>query len=709
MIEWFDGNPPVGATQSWTVSAWVRPAGAITTPTLVAGFGDGIDYAGSQRYLAADAGSWFVWIGSKTSVRDTAERRPDRVSPPAGTAEVAVNQWQHLAATFDGSSLSFYVNGKLAANEKVTLTEAAMQPLIAPPPAWKNGGCFSGKIADFQILPRALSAGEVAKLAQVPHPSLDRLTFRQAPDGPTPVNRWTDFRGGRNFAPQNPDSFPKPVPAVTTTRTPKLSPCPASALAAAGQLFLDSGWELADAATVTAKPTEISRSGFDTHAWYDATVPGTVLTTLVQQGVYPDPLHGLNNLLIPDLAKKTWWYQVKFSTPEQWKGRTVHLTFNGTNYYSRVWLNGRELGSVSGALIRGEFDATPALAASGPNVLAVRVWPSPHFWIGREESVKAGTGENGAEGTMDGPSFFPSEGWDWIPTIRDRNTGIWQPVVLRATVPVTLGGPARGHHAARLPDLSVAVVTIQTEVRNLTAREQRITVEGSLGDVKFSLPAVLAPGETKVVTADPSNVPALAMRNPRLWWPNGYGEPALHDLSLRVLDDARRESDRLAQRVGLRQMSYDYLPASDQTLKKTPLVIKVNGERIFILGGNWGLDDAMKRSPTERLEPYFRLHRDAHVTMIRNWVGQQTQESFLRAGGQVRHPRLERFLDVYQRLQLRRPPTPNAGWRTPPTRSGVTATTRASPSGAVATRVTRRTGSTSPSRRKSTISTARAL
>ena len=53
----------------------------------------------------------------------------------------------------------------------------------------------------------------------------------------------------------------------------------------------------------------------------------------------------------------------------------MHLTFNGTNYYSRVWLNGRELGSVSGAFIRGVFDATPALAATGPNVLAVRIWP----------------------------------------------------------------------------------------------------------------------------------------------------------------------------------------------------------------------------------------------------------------------------------------------------------------------------------------------
>ncbi len=628
VIEWFDGAPPVGAKQAWTVSAWVRPTAAMADPTLVAGFGDGIDYIGAQRYLAADASGWFVWIGNRDSPKMDNRKGPDRVSPPPGTAPVVVNQWQHLAATFDGATLSFYVNGKPVAGEKTALTEAAMQPLIAPPPAWKNGGCFAGKVAGFNIQNRALSAAEISASMQATPAALDALSYQRAPDGPTPVNRWTEFRGPRNFGPQNPDSFPKPVPAVTTTRTPKLSPRPVPGLAPDGQLTLDRGWELADAATVEAKPVEISRPGFDTRAWYDATVPGTVLTTLVQQGVYPDPLHGLNNLLIPDLAKKTWWYRVEFPTPEQWKGRTVHLTFNGTNYYSRVWLNGRELGSVSGAFIRGVFDATPALAANGPNVLAVRVWPSPHFWIGQEESVKAGAGPNGAEGTMDGPSFFPSEGWDWIPTIRDRNTGIWQSVVLRATGPVALGDPRVVTTLPKSPDLSVAEVTVQAEARNLTAKEQAVTLEGALGEVKYTLRAVLGPGETKILTADPSNVPALAMRNPRLWWPNGYGEPTLHDLSLRLLDASGQESDRLAQRVGLRQMSYDYLPASGKTANKTPLVVKVNGERIFVLGGDWGLDDAMKRSSTERLEPYFRLHRDAHVTMIRNWVGQQTQENF---------------------------------------------------------------------------------
>jgi hypothetical protein len=60
----------------------------------------------------------------------------------------------------------------------------------------------------------------------------------------------------------------------------------------------------------------------------------------------------------------------------------------------------------------------------------------------------------------------------------------------------------------------------------------------------------------------------------------------------------------------------------------TDLVIKVNGVRIAVRGGNWGMDDSRKRVSREHLEPYFRLHREANLNMIRNWVGQNTEETF---------------------------------------------------------------------------------
>ena len=62
-VAWFDGTPPTEASAAWTISAWVKPGAALSAPTIVAGFGDGVDYIGAQRYLCADAKGWFFWYG----------------------------------------------------------------------------------------------------------------------------------------------------------------------------------------------------------------------------------------------------------------------------------------------------------------------------------------------------------------------------------------------------------------------------------------------------------------------------------------------------------------------------------------------------------------------------------------------------------------------------------------------------------------------
>ena len=61
---------------------------------------------------------------------------------------------------------------------------------------------------------------------------------------------------------------------------------------------------------------------------------------------------------------------------------------------------------------------------------------------------------------------------------------------------------------------------------------------------------------------------------------------------------------------------------------KEYMVIKVNGQRIYCKGGNWGMDDGMKRVSRERLEPALKLHKNMNYNMIRNWTGESTEEVF---------------------------------------------------------------------------------
>ena len=80
-------------------------------------------------------------------------------------------------------------------------------------------------------------------------------------------------------------------------------------------------------------------------------------------------------------------------------------------------------------------------------------------------------------------------------------------------------------------------------------------------------------------------------------------------------------SDAQDVEFGVRKISYS-VPGTDT------LTVSVNGVLIFIRGGDWGLDEAMKRIPRERLDTEIRLHKLANLNLIRNWVGQSTGEDF---------------------------------------------------------------------------------
>jgi predicted GH43/DUF377 family glycosyl hydrolase len=381
------------------------------------------------------------------------------------------------------------------------------------------------------------------------------------------------------------------------------------------------GWKLEDAAEVRDAGDVISQPQYAADGWNNATVPGTVLTSLVNDGVYPEPLFGENNRpdRIPDtLARASYWYRTTFPTPASFSGRRAWLNFDGINYAAEVWLNGHDLGGVRGAFARGRFDATRYLKPSGPNALAVHILPPPHPGTPAEQTIKDGVGRNGGILARDGPTFLSTIGWDWMPGIRDRDTGIWQDVSLSATGPVTIEDPYITS-TLPLPRTNTADLTVEATLRNTTEARQTGTLTGSFGTTSFRRAVSLEPGEMKTVTLTSNDTPALHVRNPRLWWPNGYGPQSLYRLHL-AFEANGIVSDAHDTTFGIRQIEYAR-PGSDD------LTLVVNGVPVVAKGGDWGMDEAMKRIPYKRLDAQVRMHKQANYTMIRNWVGQSTSEA----------------------------------------------------------------------------------
>ncbi|MGB9144854.1 MAG: sugar-binding domain-containing protein [Acidobacteriaceae bacterium] len=381
---------------------------------------------------------------------------------------------------------------------------------------------------------------------------------------------------------------------------------------------IGSGWQLQDVAKVPQAASVVSQPGYLPAGWYRATVPGTVLTSLVDDGVYPDPLYGENDNLIPEsLNKADYWYRTTFTVPAAYAHRQVFLHFDGINYAATVWVNGTEIGSTTGAFIRGQFDITRLVRPGQTAALAVRVSPQPHPGVPHDHTIADGVGKNGGITAIDGPTFLCTIGWDWLDAVRDRDTGIWQKVWISAEGPVLIENPLVTTDLP-LPSTASADVTVQTTLDNTSDKEQKGEVIGDFGDVKFSRRIVLAPHSTQLITFDPKTTPALHVLNPRLWWPNGYGPQNLYTLQLRFVGHGRG-SDRQDTTFGIRKITYGGMNA---------LTISVNGVKIFIRGGDWGLDEAMKRLPRARLDAQIHLHALANLNMIRNWVGQSTSEDF---------------------------------------------------------------------------------
>ncbi len=666
------------ADSSWTLAAWIHLDEAPGSSALVAGIGDPADEY--SRYLAIGAQHVLLWLG-----RDNAL---------VGETSLDPAKWHLLAATYDGLTFHLYSDGLPIATGNLDLGSVSPVLQVGPPalPAqsWRH---FGGRVAHFTVRRSALSADEIKQLAQHP-PDFSLIQFDEASQ---PWYLQTRQQAGYR-SPQDPATLPRskapfsqPAVRTMTRSTGALEPVNDSAW------VLARDWFLTPAPKVSADGKTISQPGYKLSDWWPATLPGTVLTTMIDRGVYPDPDYGLNNLAIPEsLNKQDYWYRLEFKAPVTASGRQLTLTFQGINYKAEVWLNGQSLGTITGAFIRGVFDVTKILKPGQANALAVRVSPPPHPGIPQEQSIRGGPGENGGMMCLDGPTFVATEGWDWIPAIRDRNTGIWQPVVLTATGGVKIGDP-QVVTTLPLPDTTSADVAIAVPLENVASTAVRGTLTASFDQVTVTKELTLAPGESEIKLT-PGEFAQLTVKQPRLWWPNGYGKQELYTLKLTFAADGR-ESDSKQVRFGIREITYELslldstghlrrveyspskaknrdeivvdithngmrsIPAADPPPEDFPpewkehwkswvsslapgaenspaihalddtraapyLIIKVNGVRIACRGGNWGMDDSRKRVSRERLEPYFRLHHDAHLNIIRNWVGQDTEEVF---------------------------------------------------------------------------------
>ncbi|MDR1601590.1 MAG: glycoside hydrolase family 2 [Tannerella sp.] len=342
-----------------------------------------------------------------------------------------------------------------------------------------------------------------------------------------------------------------------------------------------------------------------------ATVPGNVELDLLAAGLIHDPMIGSNVWEMRPYEGYQWCYARTFPTPALADGQRASLRFGGIDCLADIWLNGTKVGEAENMLIEHAFDVTDLLNGSGDNTLQVilrsAVIESQNYLL-NPYSNKGSTANPESENVRKAPHSY---GWDILPRL--VSAGLWRSVELQIVNPMhftdvfwMVSRVDAGKKQARVKvDYQLRIPFRELDKHQAVVRLKRN------GKVVH---------ESSQLLYTHAYAHSFNLENAELWWPRGYGEPALYDAEVAIVDSAGRTLASDRRRIGLRTVA---LEMTEITTPEQPgeFCFRVNGEKIFIKGSNWVPVDALHSRDASLLKGVLDMAVDMNCNMLRCWGG----------------------------------------------------------------------------------------
>lgn len=348
--------------------------------------------------------------------------------------------------------------------------------------------------------------------------------------------------------------------------------------------------------------------------WHKGSVPGTVLTDMMDGGLIEDPYWRTNEYETRELSRSDYRYEREFEVPESFfREEEQCLVFEGLDTIADIYLNDELLLAVNDMHRTWRIDVKGKLKAV--NRLAV-AFHSPTAFI--EKADREGDIFYASTGCMKGNGALRKAhymfGWDWGPQLPDA--GIFRSVYLS------------GFSIARLDDVRIrqehgaggVKLSVESSVRKLSESD---TAGSGMLACKITAPDGTVLTVEKEVCIN-ETIEAL-IEAPQLWWPNGYGAQPLYTVRVEL-----RRSDSVLdvweRTIGLRTVTV----CTDADEWGNQFAFVVNGQKIFAMGANYiPEDNLLGHLSEERSERLIRDCARANFNCIRIWGGGYYPEDYV--------------------------------------------------------------------------------
>lgn len=322
----------------------------------------------------------------------------------------------------------------------------------------------------------------------------------------------------------------------------------------------------------------------------EGSVPGSVYSFLLQNKLMPDPYYRSNELEALKLMENDFDFSKKFEFKKS--NHPVLLHCDGLDTLCNIYINGNFIAHTDNMHRSYEFDISKQLI-NGENEIKITFLSCNKFV--REMYKKMPGVSNGD--TLKGFEHLRKAscmmGWDWGPRLPDA--GIWKDIYLLTV------------DSDRICDVHIT----QRHENGKVYLNPQVSSEKGTGNIVVN---VTSPdGETFKLPANEES----EIKNAKLWWPNGFGNPDLYTFDIELQENGKTV-DSVSKRIGLRELKL--IREKDEWGES--FCHEVNGIRFFAMGADYiPEDNILSRYSKERTYNLLKQCHDCNFNAIRVWGG----------------------------------------------------------------------------------------
>ena len=350
-------------------------------------------------------------------------------------------------------------------------------------------------------------------------------------------------------------------------------------------------------------PEAILKAGFPE---IGARVPGDAILDLCRAGILKDPNVEENLYACRPYEFYRWMYRRSFRVPGG--NKRLVLRFEGVNTIASVFVNGILAGKCENMLIPHAFDVTALVNRDEENDLAVVIHSAVNHARKLDFPASVSTGDNTDEYVR---LRMPPHSFGWDIMGRMISAGLWRSVYLEEVQETRLTQTYYGVKAVCCsgPETWADLTwRYRFETDDVMLEGYTVRVTGVCGESRFAAehPARFISGKGE-----------MRVKNPRFWWPRGYGEADLYTVTMELLKDGQVLDSR-TERIGLRTLEVKLVTAPGD---EGEFLVKANGVNILCKGSNWVPLNMLHSMDAEKYDFAMGLFREMGCNILRCWGG----------------------------------------------------------------------------------------